>query len=478
VRKPSLDVLLLFILVIARVRIDTHADMVLPDRHADVARLVGGWWPAWSLQLLQDWLSDPVTLLLASLTFALLALYVILEAISHRGEDGRQDSNGQTFYRARLALIYAIILTAVFGKTALLIGLRHITNPAAYTHDGGVIQTEVTIRYLLSGVNPYVADYVNTPMADWGTSYRTALYHYPYLPWTFLFSAPFYLLSNALLGWYDQRTVYLLLFAITLLLAPRLARNCTDRLCLTMILGLNPLLGLDVIFGQNDSFVLFWIVLAVWLLEIGDWRLEVGEREHPAGSLARGVATTTLLASAAFGLACASKPTAWFLVPFFALYLLRDRGISLEKRRPLVLTLIRQTWPAMIVFILIAGPWFVWNPDAMIDDVWRWSAGTATAPYQITGWGLANFVLAFGLVPNRLAYFPFWVLELLVGLPLLFLLLWQQARKNSISAMLFGYGALLFTFLYVSRFLNENYLGYLLAFFALAYFADDPAGAA
>ena len=74
-----------------------------------------------------------------------------------------------------------------------------------------VIQTEAAIQYLLAGQNPYVQDYVNTPMAEWGFSaYRTALYHYPYLPWTFIFSAPFYVLGTAA-GFYDQRLVYLLL---------------------------------------------------------------------------------------------------------------------------------------------------------------------------------------------------------------------------------------------------------------------------
>jgi hypothetical protein len=446
-RGRSLDVLLLFLLVVARVRIDTFADLVLPERQADVARLVGGWWPAWSLELLQDWLSDPLTLLLVSTTFALLLAYVVLDALGGRlGETAR--------YRLKLALIYAIILVIVFGKTALLIGLRRVGGPASYTHDGGVIQTEVATEYLLSGKNPYVEDYVNTPMADWGLDRHTALYHYPYLPWTFLFPAPFYLLSHALLGWYDQRFVYLLLFALTLLLAPRLARGTTASLCLTMVLGLNPLLALDVIFGQNDSFVLFWIVLALWLLDQQDF----------------GSPRNLLLASAAYGLACASKPTAWFLAPFFALYLLRDRPLSLADWRRLAVTLLRRAWPVAAVFALLVGPWLVWNPGAMLDDVWRWSAGTAEVSYQIRGWGLANFVLAFGLVPDRLAYFPFWLPELLLGLPLLLALLWQQERENGLGRMLYGYALLLFAFLYVSRFLNENYLGYLLGFFALAYF--------
>jgi hypothetical protein len=42
--KKPFDVLLLFLLVIARVRIDTlAAGLVLPQRHEDVRRLVGSW---------------------------------------------------------------------------------------------------------------------------------------------------------------------------------------------------------------------------------------------------------------------------------------------------------------------------------------------------------------------------------------------------------------------------------------------------
>jgi hypothetical protein len=39
--------------------------------------------------------------------------------------------------------------------------------------------------------------------------------------------------------------------------------------------------------------------------------------------------------------------------------------------------------------------------------------------------------------------------------------------------MLYHYALLLFAFFYVSRFLNENYLGYLLALFAVAYFSEE-----
>src|SRR5262249_948632 len=156
------------------------------------------------------------------------------------------------------------------------------------------------IKFLLRGKNPYSEDYTQTPMAQWGLDYKTALYHYPYLPWTFLFSLPFFLVSNAALGWFDQRLVYLILFSLTLLMAARLTTNPMARLSLVMILGLNPIMGSDLIFGQNDAFVLCWIIAALFAAR------------QPTG-WARAAAL------ALFALACASKPTAWFVAPFFLL---------------------------------------------------------------------------------------------------------------------------------------------------------------
>ncbi len=456
--KKSFDVLILFILVIARVRIDTLAGLVLPQRHEDIWRLVGGWWPAGSLTLLADWLSDPVTLMLISIAFGLTVLYLITDAA------GEFLAQIWTF-QVKLGLIYAIIAVLVLGQTALLIGLRHITGPAAYTHDGGVIQTEATIQYFLAGKNPYSEDYLNTPMAEWGIEFRTALYHYPYLPWTFVFSTPFYLLSQALWGWFDQRWVYLLLFGVTLWLAQQLAPTWPDKLLAVMFIGLNPILASDVIFGQNDSFVLFWLVLSMWLLEQGQAKTSK-------------VLKWTWLGSAAFGLACASKPTAWFLLPFWCLFLLRDQWGEkfMPPRRQwvnLAQTLLQRLWPLAIVMLVVVGPWLVWSPAAMFDDVWRWSAGTAEQAYQIRGWGLSNFILAFQMVPDRLAYWPFWLTEILVAGPLLVLLLWRQTRQNTPGTMLYGYVVLLFAFFYVSRFLNENYLGYLAACLTLAFTIDE-----
>jgi hypothetical protein len=354
-------------------------------------------------------------------------------------------------YIARLALIWAIVLLTVVAPGLKLALLRQASGPASYSHDGGVIQTEAAIDYLLSGRNPYVEDYLDTPMAEWGINeFRTALYHYPYLPWTFLFSAPFRLLAGAIFGWYDQRFVYLLLFLLTLALAPGLAATPQHKLALTALLGLNPMMGSDLIYGQNDSFVLAWIVLSLWLLRRG------GDREsaHPGWTAA---------SAAAFGLACASKPTAWFLAPFYLVVLAGGDGRDLWRQPARWLGRARRAgWPALAVVALIVGPYLIWNAGALYDDVWRWSSGVSETAYQIWGWGASNLVLAFGWVADRFAFWPFWLPELIIGAPLLLALLKKQAGDNSPARALWSYGLLILAFFFVSRFLNENYLGFIL----------------
>lgn len=451
--KKSLDALVLLGLVIARVRIDTLADTVLPQRHEDVRRLVAGWWPGWSLDLLAHPESDPVSLMLIVTAFALLALYLTLDFFSRPGK---------TSHWLKLGLIYGLIFLLVFSKTGLLIALRHQSGPASYSHDGGVIQTEATIGYFLQGRNPYVEDYVNTPMAEWGISeYRTALYHYPYLPLTFVFSAPFYLLAQTTLGWFDERMIYLLLFAMTLALTQAIVKRPQAQRLAVMLLGLNPIMAVSLVFGENDPFVLAWVVLGLWLLQ--------GNRPR--------------LGSAALGLACASKPTAWFLAPFWLLFLLRDAwGTSLippvSTWPHLAGLLLRRVWPLPATALLFIGPWLVWNPDAMYDDVWRWSAGIGPTGYQIWGWGASNYVLAFGWVADRFEYWPFIIPGALVGLPLLIAMLWKQVKSNSMGTMLYGYSLFLLVFFYLSRFMQPNYLGYILAFLTLAVLVEEQSSPA
>jgi len=463
VRSPGWDALLLAILVFALLQISGLAEAsVLPTRLADVLRhpLLGNLLPAAGEAAMGDIgprPGDPIGLVLFASTLALLLAYLLVDL-------GLAAPWQQ---RAKWALLAGIVLTALVLPSAKLILLRQQSGPASYTHDGGVIQTEAAIRFFLEGKNPYVEDYTATPMAEWGFSrFRTALYHYPYLPWTFIFSAPFYLAGQAA-GAYDQRWVYLALMVAALAVAPRLVERPRAKLALVAVLALNPIMALDVMFGQNDSYVLSWLVFS--LVSWNAWQARP-ERNRWA-----------LWASAVlFGLACASKPTAWFLAPFYAVLLAGDRlqegDVSWANLMRAIPLMLRRGWPALLVFALLLGPYALWRPDALVDDVWRWSSGQGETGYQIWGWGGSNFVLAAGWVSDRFGQWPFWITEIVLALPVLVWFIRRQQTAPTLSNACWHYGVFLFAFFYASRFLNENYLGYILAFLAIGLFSSLPPG--
>lgn len=462
-RLPGWDALLLAVLVFAQVRIGSLAEpFALPFLRQDVLRhpLLGRLLPAEGIEAMGDrapWPGEPLALVLIALTIGFTLAYLLIDL-------GRPSRLRRTM---KWLLLVAILATAIALPTTKLMLLRQQSGPASYSHDGGVIQTEATIDYFLEGRNPYIEDYTETPMAEWGfDEYRTALYHFPYLPWTFVFSAPFALLGKSL-GFYDQRIVYLLLWGLALALAPRLVCGERKQLALVMLLGLNPIMGLDLLFGQNDVFVLSWI-----LFSLVAWRLWQNARQQ-----ARSGGLWLFLSALLYGLACAAKPTAWFFAPFYALLLLhgevdlhRASWRGLWRSIPLIL---RRAWPAILIFALLIVPYLVWDADAFYDDVWRWSSGQGETGYQIWGWGASNFVLALGWVESRFDQWPFWILQISLTLPILLWFIHRQQRANSLGMACWHYAILLTAFFYGSRFLNENYLGYILAFLAIGYIADS-----
>jgi len=468
-QRPGWDVLLLALLLFAHLQIMGLAEAAaLPNRVQDVLNhpLLGNLLPEAGMEAMGTIgprPGDPIGLLLNATALGLFILYSLTDLAL----------KGRWQTRLKWILLASILITALLLPTGKLILLREANGPASYTHDGGVIQTEATIQFFLAGKNPYVEDYVETPMAEWGFSeYRTALYHYPYLPWTFIFSAPFYSIGQAL-GFYDQRLVYLLLMAIALALAPRLVSGTRTQLSLVALLGLNPIMGLDMMFGQNDSFVLAWMLLSLVAWRRWQSSVAAGEEHH----------SWCWLSALLFGLACLSKPTAWFFAPFYGLLLsgqtrynkgsepksFKDDLIFMPNKIPATVSIIlSRVWPAVAIFTLILAPYLFWDSWAFYDDVWRWSSGQGETGYQIWGWGGSNFVLALGLVTNRFAQWPFWQLELVIALPLLLWFLYRQWSDNTLANACWHYSLLLLAFFYGSRFLNENYLGYILGFMTLS----------
>jgi len=458
VRRPGWDVFLLAVLVFAVLQVLGLAEQAaLPNRLQDVLRhpLLGALLsPAGYIAMgeVGPRPGEPIGLILNALTLGGVLAYALLDLALHEPQ--------RTRWKA--GLLAFIIATAVVAPTIKLIMLRAANGPASYTHDGGVIQTEATIRFLLAGKNPYLEDYTATPMAEWGfNQYRTALYHYPYLPWTFVFSAPFYVLGQGI-GFYDQRVIYLLLYGLAILLATRLTTGASAKLALAATLALNPIMALDVVFGQNDVFVLAWLIFALVAWQIS---------RHRAGG-----GRWLVLSALSFGLACASKPTAWFFAPFYGLLLVQgDAHLAHGGWRGLwraVPEILKRALPAIGVFALLLLPYVLWDAAALYDDVWRWSSGQGPTGYQIWGWGASNFVLGLGLVADRFAQWPFWILQVLAAGPVLIWFVARQMHSNTLANASWHYALFLLVFFYASRFLNENYLGYLLAFLAIGVLAS------
>ena len=65
----------------------------------------------------------------------------------------------------------------------------------------------------------------------------------------------------------------------------------------------------------------------------------------------------------------------------------------------------------------------------------------------------------------------------MIGLPLLLALLGRQARENTAGRAFWSYGLFLLVFFFVSRFLNENYLGYIVACLVIGALAEGEGAA-
>lgn len=398
----------------------------------------------------------------SDITVGLLALaaglYLALDLLFPLVEVPERGSTGRLAFLARLSLVTIIICVAALGPVTQNILLRLTAAPEsdayviAYSkmHDGA-IQTEQAISFLLQGKNPYAEDYDKTLVARYflpGLPLNPAIYHYAYLPFTFLFSLPFYEGFTSIVGWYDQRVVYALAFLLVLLILPQLAKSADRKLSLLAVVGLNYLLVDSLAIGMNDILVLASLLVTTYLFQKGHRRAS----------------------AIALGLACATKQMAWFFLPFY--FLLQFNGSPSLREMG---SLIKKTYPFFLTFALLVLPFFLWNPAAFIDDTFSYLSGISPTSYPIRGFGLGALLLACGVIKSNTAYFPFWILQLIFGLPLLIYLLKKQRRENNLQRCWLNYGIFLTIMAFLSRFFQTNYLGYAIAVFSIAFFVDTPA---
>jgi len=340
--------------------------------------------------------------------------------------------------RQRAIHLASIVLVFVVTPTLASIILRETGKPYTYIHDGALM-IEWAARKFLLGQNPYVADYLDTPLYYWPMVNNPALYHLTYFPFLFLITTPFVWLFDKVGLFWDQRYLYLPAYVAALAVVPLLARRVDNRLALVALVALNPQLFPFVVEGRNDFFVLLFLFAGLVLLQ----------RERRT------------LGPLAIAIAAAAKLHAVFIMPFVAVWLL-------ATRRPRTLreawdALWGPLWPATLFLAITFLPFLINDFAAFYDDVVRYNAGGAAWTYPISGMGFSALLLALGVIEFRQADFPFAAIEIAVATPIALWWMWRLWKRPALSTLLTGYALTLLAFLFFGRYFQGNYLGYILA---------------
>ena len=370
----------------------------------------------------------------------IILLYIIVWVYATRGK------NKSVMVFKQGLLILSIVIVVII-PAILFILLRLNSAPHKFVHDG-VVQNESATKFFLEGKNPYVENYLNTPLKDfpYEPGIQAAFDYYSYLPVTFLFPLTIQIWLEPILGWFDHRIVYLLCFIFVIGAIFRLIRDDDYRSIALSIFGLNPFFVYFLIQGRNDILVLAWIILCILCLQKNRFALS-------AFFLAIG---------------CATKPFAWFLVPFFFVYLFQS-GPWKEKKQII--------YQAIAIFGLVLGvlvlPWIIDDSRAFFGDVIGFQSGMSAENCAISGMGFSMLLLKLGVFSSPLDNFPFFVLQLSLSVLALPFLIYSKIKKNSLRRMLINYSILTGIVFFFARAFLGNYLGYLMIIFCLSFTVDD-----
>jgi len=401
--------------------------------------------PDWARPLLlfpsDKLVTDPLIRLTAALAVGTVILYLILDLKA-------QTSSAPATYRPREILVWLLIGLFVIVPLIGTMAKRYHSEQSVYNHDGGIYQTTEAIEMILDGRNPYTHDYQNLYMRAYAeqSGVIEPMFHNPYLPGSFLLPIPVYFISNAMFGMHFQRLFYLICF-IGLLLLVRTMATGEKRLAMLVAVGLNPAVGYFLHQGRNDIALAVLLLATVWCVD----------KRWP------------VLAGVFYGCACGYKQLAWFAAPFLWIYL---QGMPGDRKKNSIKTVIAAT----VVFLVLMGPFVIWDAGALYDDTFAFNSGSSEHPYKLggtPGFGAANLVLYWGAVESRASYFPFWIPMLLAGVPLMIWLGKLQLKNNNRSMLMASITLITFVIPYFSRFFHDNYFALISILIAVSVFTGD-----
>ena len=361
-------------------------------------------------------------------------------------------------YKKRLDGVKLIVIVAF----ALVISLSIFISAVIIRHKfgdplihDGALMTEIAAEMVTEGKNPYTESYYGTSLASWGEYdgmivvngqlvENPALDHYIYLPLNFLIITPFQELTKYFNLFFDYRYLLYMFWFLAFLSLFAILRKNQHRVIAGVLFLLNPLMIDGVSVGMNDILMVAFLVFTFLFLF---------KKKY-------------LLATAMVALACVFKQTIWFFLPLYLAWL----GFQLRDEQRLKKDWYKHAIVFFVVFVLIVGPFLIWDAGSFLDDVFLYPIGATEQIYPINGYSLASLMNIFGSVGlfDKLPYLS--IVQIIICLPLLILFLFFIKKNRSKSLLITLYALWLIIYWFFSRFFNPNYIAYIVSLLMLGYF--------
>lgn len=383
---------------------------------------------------------NPVTAFLILCAMAYLIIDALGVALSHKTRIKRLVQSLQ------LPIILVAISLFVIAPTILFMVKRAQTTPESFAQDS-LLQIEAAARFVLAGKNPYVEDYLETPMADWefswvGLETNPALHHFVYTPLAFLLAVPGEGIIRPLTNWYDHRLVLLPCYLINLGLIKKLAGSRREANALLIAIGLNPLLITAYTSGNLEA-----MVITGWLYT---YLAASRKRWEPA--------------FLSLALTIAVKQIAVVAAPFLFIY-------WLTTARPRTLRAILAPLAAFAgPLVLIIGPFFLWHPRAFTEDTVLFVIGGIPDSWPISGMSMQALLPSSPAIATALLAMRWLLLASLLALSC-----YQSWQRHSLRATLAFQTIFFAVAIFFGRFVNAQYVGYLLVQLALSLWIQKTA---
>lgn len=338
-----------------------------------------------------------------------------------------------------------LTISIVLGGTMITAIMDRAKTATVYGVHDIILQQEAAMRYLIEGKNPYKETYFGTPVElfnyDEPGSARAinpALYHFVMPPWYLLFPFVFYSLSIPMLGFFDGRMALLFTMIMLLCILWYWFKDKGIARIAIVFTALSPSVVEYFVEGRSDVFALSWLMGAIVLLH----------RKH------------FIWSGVMLALACLSKQTIWFIVPFYFIYLWKNTS---HKRKQFWFTVISSA----LIEILFIAPFFVWDSKAFLDSVVFYLTGNTAMSYPVSGYGFGMMLYEFGFIKDIHAYYPFIIWQLIIVLPVFIILIRWLWNRPTEPKLIISYAVFLMVYWYMSRYFNNSHLGYLSMLFVL-----------